>query len=157
MPAWMPTAARVLAYRDAGPMADARRVLWIASGLDATEYSAALAASYANASVLAPHVILDARTDELIQMLPADRRAMHVKSDGIQVLVLAPECLFPLKGRAVDGLSAVRRVMGWVRDLDVPDFSPRGPAIEGHPKEAGSKAGHYSSEGKIDVSRLVRA
>lgn len=155
MSSWLPDAGRVPAYRDAGALAvDPARVLWCASGLD-VGYSAALAAQYANAVVRSPHVVFDPRTGELIQMLPADRRAMWVKSDGIQVLVLAPECLFPVKGGAVDGLPALRRVLGWVRSLGVPDFCPRGPAIDGHPKAVGSIAGHYSSEGKIDDSRLL--
>lgn len=157
MSSWLPDAGRIPAYRDAGPLAmDSPRVLWIASGLD-DGYSAALAAAYANAVVRAPHVVYDPRTGELIQMMSADRRAMWVKSDGIQVLVLAPECLFPVKGGAVESLSGLSGVLGWVRSLNVPDFCPRGPAIEGHPKAAGSEAGHYSSEGKIDVTRLIRA
>lgn len=82
-------------------------------------------------------------------MVPADRRAMCVQSEGIQILVLAPECLYSQKGNAIDGRSALARVMGWVRDLNVPDFRPLGPPVPTHPKEAGSQAGHYSSEGKI--------
>lgn len=153
MSTWLPDATRVPAYRDAGPM-DPRCVLWVDAGLG-EDYSAALAAKYANAYVRAPHLIIDPRTDEVIQMVPATRRAMWISSDGIQVLVLAPDRLFPPKGQDVGARSALGRVMSWVRLLGVPNFSPLGPPVPTHPKHAGSVAGHYSSEGKIDVNRLL--
>jgi hypothetical protein len=135
---------------------DAPRSLWIASGLG-DEYSAALAARYANAEARCPHIVYDARTDEVIQMLPADRRGMWVNSEGIQILVcgIPEDAPFPHKGQAVESLPGLAGVLGWVRSLNVPNFMPLGPAVPSMPKAAGRAAGHYSSEGKIDVSRLL--
>lgn len=157
MSSWMPDAARVPAYRDAGPLELVpARVVWIRSDL-VGEYSAALTANYANANVLAPHLIWNPFSGDVIQMLPADRRAMWLRSEGIQIVVcgVPPEGSFPLQGNAVESLSGLSGVMGWVRSLDVPDFSPLGPAVPTMPKAAGKHAGHYSSEGKIDVDRLL--
>lgn len=155
MSAWLPDAGRVDAYRDAGPMAGLPRALWINAGLG--DYSAALAARYANLSARAPHVVYDARADEVIQMVPAGRRGMWVVSEGIQILVcgIPKDASFPEKGQSVESLSGLSGVLGWLRSLDVPDFCPLGPATPTHPKAAGKAAGHYSSEGKIDVGRLL--
>lgn len=149
MSAWMPDATRIPAYRDAGRMdLAAPRVLWIASDLD-DQYSAALTAAYANANIRCPHLIVDLRRGEVVQMIPADRRATWVDSEGVQVLVLGWP--FPPKGLAVEARSALARVMAWVRSLDVPDFRPCGPPVEGHPKAVGPKAGHYISEGRLMI------
>lgn len=159
MSAWLPTAERIPAYRDAGVLAmDAPRCLWIASGLGG-EYSARLTAEYSNAYLCPPHLIYDPRNDEVIQMVPADRRATWVASEGIQVVVCetTQECPFPPKGEEFESLSGLAGVLGWLRDLGVPDFCPLGPAVPSMPKAAGKAAGHYSSEGKIDVGRLVRS
>lgn len=79
-------------------------------------------------------------------MVPADRRAMWVRSDGIQIVVLGP---VSRQGRESQALLGLPGVMGWVRSLDVPDFRPLGPPVEGHPKAAGAIAGHYISEGRL--------
>lgn len=157
MSTWMPDARRVRAFRDAGPLAMVpARVVWIRSDL-VGEYSAALTANYANANVLAPHLIWDPGTGETIQMLPADRRAMWVRSEGIQIVVcgIPQDARFPSEGNAVDSLSGLSGVIGWVRSLNVPDSCVLGPSVPTMPKAAGKAAGHYSSEGKIDVARLL--
>src|SRR5690606_31445265 len=121
------------------------------------EYSARLAAEYPHAFVRSPDIIYDPRHDEGIQMLPAGGRPTRGKSDGVQIVVCAPtpEAPCPPKGRELESLSGLQGVLGWLRDLGVPDLCPLGPAVPSMPKAAGKAAGHYSSEGKIDVSRLL--
>src|SRR5690606_38430469 len=85
--AWLSAAARIPAYADGGALtAMDPRCLWVASHLGA-EYSARLTAEYSHAFVRSPHIIYDPRNDEVIQMLPADRRATWVKSEGVQIVV----------------------------------------------------------------------
>lgn len=155
MSAWMPDAARVPAYRDGGPM-ESRAALWIRSDLG-SGYSVALTARYANATSRAAHLVIDFRSGEVVQMLPADRRAMWIRSEGIQILVCdtAREGPFPRQGGAVERLKCVESVMGWLHDLHVPDFSPLGPPHSGLPRTAGREAGHYSSEGQYDFSHFI--
>lgn len=139
MSAWMPDAVQAPAYRDAG-LRQARRVLWIASELD-EDYSPALAARYCNATLKPVHLIWDPGTGEVVQMLPADKRACWLPHDGVQVLVL--NALKTMQGKKSQTLSEPGGVIAWVRSLDVPDFWPLGPATPFEPAPPGAD-GHYA-------------
>lgn len=139
MSAWMPNAVQAHAYRDAG-LSQARRVLWIASDLDSS-YSAALAARYCNATLRPVHLIWDPQTGEVVQMLPADRRACWLPHDGIQVLVLRP--LETHQGKESQPLPGLAGVTAWVRSLDVPNFWPLGPSTPFDTSAPGAD-GHYT-------------
>lgn len=138
MPAWMPDAVQAPAYRDAG-LRQARRVLWIASELD-EDYSPALAARYCNATLRSVHLIWDPSTGEVVQMLPADKRATWLPHDGVQVLVL--NALKTMQGKESQTLSGLEGVLVWVRSLDVPDFWPQGPSTPFESSAPGAD-GHY--------------
>lgn len=149
MSAWMPNATRAHAYRDAG-LRQADRVIWIESELD-EYYSATLAARYCNATLRSVHLIWDASTGEVVQMLPAERRASWLPYDGVQVLVLrAPKTREGLESQSLSGLAGV---IAWVTSLDVPNVWPLGPSTPLQ-LSAPKADGHYIY-GNID-DRLLR-